>query len=348
MGPGAQCPHPGLTMATRVGDVGSSGRGVLPGLPFCVCVPARNEQERLPLLLEALAEQDVEGSVPIAICLNNTTDGSTDVIATVSKRYRDRLAIALEVATFPSELAHAGSARAAAMAAGMARLEPSGGVLITTDADARPPANWISANLEAISAGADIVGGRLVLDEDDDIPPGVAASRGLWDRYWAAVRQIEDEIDPCPWDPPPRHGDHTGGSLAITTEMYRRSGGIPLIASGEDRALVEAAIIAGGRLVHPPAVWTRVSARASGRAAGGMAEMMRRMSDTASRGEAEMAPALRHWRERALWRRETRQDVCGASRFIAAEHALAPMPHDAVLAEIGWTGTAGSAAGTNR
>ncbi|WP_082609762.1 glycosyltransferase [Bosea sp. Root381] len=348
MGAGAQCPHPRLTVATRVADAISAGGSVSPRLPFCVCVPARNEQERLPLLLEALAKQDVQGPVPIAICLNNTTDASAEVIATVSWRYRDRLAIALDVVTFPLELAHAGSARASAMAAGMARLEPSGGVLITTDADARPPANWISANLEAIAQGADIVGGRLVLDEDDDISPGVVASRALWDRYWAAVRQIEDEIDPCPWDPPPRHGDHTGGSLAITTEMYRRSGGVPLIASGEDRAFVEAAIVAGGRLIHPPEVWTRVSARQLGRAAGGMAEMMRRMSDTASSGEAEMAPALRHWRERALWRRETRQDVCGASRFIAAEHALPSMPHDAVLAEIDWTGTADSDAGSGR
>lgn len=348
MGSGAQCPHPRLTVVKRTAGGISTGRSVSPYLPFCVCVPARNERERLPLLLQALAEQDVEGPIPIAICLNNTTDASMEVIATVSRRYRDRLAVALEVATFPPELAHAGSARAAAMAAGMARLERSGGVLITSDADARPPANWISANLEAIAAGADIVGGRLVLDENDDILPGVAASRALWDRYWAAVRQIEDEIDPCPWDPPPRHGDHTGGSLAITTEMHRRSGGIPLIASGEDRAFVEAAIIAGGRLVHPPEVWTRVSARPFGRAAGGMAEMMKRMSDTASRGEAEMAPALRHWRERALWRREMRQDVCGASRFIEAEHALPPMPHDAVLAEIDWTGAAGLTAGSGR
>jgi len=315
---------------------------VLPRLPYCICVPARNEEERLPLLLEALAGQNVEGPVPIAICLNNTTDASKDVIATVSKRYRDRLAVALEVATFPPELAHAGSARASAMAAGMAHLEPSGGVLITTDADARPPANWISANLEAIAAGADIVGGRLVLDEDEEIPPGIVASRYLWDRYWAAVRAIEDEIDPCLWDPPPRHGDHTGGSLAITCEMFRRSGGVPLVASGEDRALVEAAIVAGGRLVHPSDVWTRVSARLDGRATNGMAEMMRRMGDAASGGAAEMAPALRHWRERAKWRRDKRQDVCGTSRFFAAEHALPPMPHDAVLAEIVWASADGS------
>jgi glycosyltransferase involved in cell wall biosynthesis len=335
-------------MSSRGAEQARRGRPAPARLPFCVCVPARNEEERLPRLLTALADQDIEGPIALAICLNNTTDCSPEVIATVGRRYRERLAISLDVVTFPQGSAHAGSARAAAMAAGMARLEPSGGVLITTDADARPPATWISANLAAIATGADVVGGRLVLDEDDQIPSGVAASRALWDRYWAAVRQIEDAIDPCAWDPPPRHGDHTGGSLAITSEMYRRSGGVPPIATGEDRALVEAAIMAGGRLAHPPAVWTRVSARLDGRAERGMAEVMRRMNDAASSGGAEMAPALRHWRERALWRREMRQGVCANSRFIAAEHALPPMPHDAVLAEIDWTGTAGSTAGTSR
>ena len=296
---------------------------------FCVCVPARNEEERLPRLLQALVEQDVEGAIPVAICLNNTTDRSAAVIATFAKDHRDRLDLALDVATFPPGLAHAGSARASAMAAGLARLGPQGGVLITTDADARPPANWISTNLAAIAAGADMVGGRLVLDEEDEIPPGIAAGRALWDRYWQAVRQIEDEIDPCAWDPPPRHGDHTGGSLAITSELYRRAGGVPSIASGEDRALVEAALMAGGWLVHPTAVWTRVSARQDGRAASGMAEMMKRMSETACSGGAEMAPALHHWRERALWRRETRQAGRLASRFIEAERSLPPMPQDA-------------------
>jgi glycosyltransferase involved in cell wall biosynthesis len=308
-------------------------------------VPARNEEERLPRLLDALAAQDCEGRIQVAICLNNTTDRSAEVIAAMASRHRERLAIDLDVVTFPPELAHAGSARASAMAAGLASLPPRAGVLITTDADARPPANWITANLAAIARGSDIVGGRLVFDEDEDIPLGVAAVRALWDRYWAAVRQIEDEIDPCEWDPPPRHGDHTGGSLAITADMYQRSGGVPPIASGEDRALVEAAVMAGGRLVHPPEVWTRVSARLDGRAAGGMAEMMRRMADTASGGAVEMAPALCHWRERAIWRRDMRRAIGATSRFIEAEQALPPMPHDAVLAEIDWTGAGGSGAG---
>jgi hypothetical protein len=312
----------------------SAGERLRGRLPYCVCVPARNEEEHLPRLLDALEQQDIDGVVPVSICLNNTTDGSADAVADIAARHRHRLAIELEVVTFAPELAHAGSARAAAMAEGLRRLGTGPGVLITTDADARPPPDWIPANLDAVAAGGDIVGGRLVLDDGDTIPPELAATRALWDRYWTAVREIEDEIDPSPWDAPPRHGDHTGGSLAMTTEIYRRSGGVPLIASGEDRALVEAAVMAGGRLVHPLTVWTRVSARQDGRAANGMAQMMKRMGDAAAKGCVEMAPDLRHWRERALWRRRTRRATSGPCLLTEAERALPPMPHDRVLAEI--------------
>jgi hypothetical protein len=303
--------------------------------PFCVCVPARDEEERLPRLLDALAQQSVYGPIVVAICLNNCSDGSADVVAAAMDRHAGRLSIAIDIRDFPAELAHAGSARATAMAMGMKRLGDDGGVLIATDADARPPADWIAANLDAVAAGADIVGGRLVLDEDEAIPPAIMRGRALWDRYWSLVRAIEDELDPCSWDLPPRHGDHTGGSLAMTCEIYRRSGGVPLLASGEDRALVEAAIIAGGRLVHPISVWTRVSARSQGRASGGMAEDMRRLAETTSPMRVPMAPGLDHWRERALWRRDLRQQPGGVGRVIEAERALPPMPHDVELSAIG-------------
>jgi hypothetical protein len=307
---------------------------IAPQRQFCVCVPACNEEERLPRLLDALAQQTINGPIPVALCLNNSSDGSDDAIAAAAARHAGRLSIALDIRVFPAGLAHAGSARAAAMALGLECLGEPGGVLITTDADARPPSGWIAANLDAIEAGADIVGGRLVLDEDEPVATAVAEGRALWDRYWTAVRRIEDEVDPSPWDRPPRHGDHTGGSLAFTSEVYRKSGGVPLVASGEDRLLVEAAIIAGGRLIHPISVWTRVSPRSQGRASGGMSEMIRRMADVAAHGEVQMAPALRHWRVRAMWRRDMREAACGTAGLIEAERALPPMPHDAVLASI--------------
>ena len=43
---------------------------------FCVCVPARDEADRLPILLDALARQDVEGPIRVSILINNTVDDS--------------------------------------------------------------------------------------------------------------------------------------------------------------------------------------------------------------------------------------------------------------------------------
>lgn len=301
---------------------------------FCVCIPARDEEERLPRLLAALANQTFTGPIPVAICLNNCSDGSAAAVAAAGSHYAGRLLIAVESVTFPPELAHAGSARAAAMTLGLRQLPDGQGILITTDADARPPEEWIAANLAAIVSGDEIVGGRLLLDDGEPLPDGVAEASRLWHRYWEAVRAIEDEIDPMPWDPPPRHGDHTGGSLALSADLYRRAGGVPLLRTGEDRALVEAAIKAGGRLIHPVSVWTRVSARSDGRAENGMALTMRRLEDPLSRGQGLRAPALAHWRERALWRRRMRRER-GDIALIEAERALPPMPHDADLATDG-------------
>ncbi|MBB5770053.1 hypothetical protein HNP47_000022 [Brevundimonas vesicularis] len=281
------------------------------------------------MLLAALAAQDLPGRISVALCINNSTDGSLPQAQAAADRWKDRLDIVVNLQTFPEHRAHAGAARRAAMSVGLEQLgDRSNGVLISTDADTRPPPNWLSANLAAIAAGADLVGGRLVLDEAEAISTDVAALRQMWDAYWREVRAIEDEIDPSPHDPAPRHGDHTGASLAITAAAYVSAGGVPELPTGEDRALVIAAQAQGGRLVHPLAVWTRVSARTTGRAAGGMAEDMTRLFHQARNGGPIMAPDFSHWRQRAMWRKGQRQDAASAKRLSALEAQLPAMPLD--------------------
>lgn len=295
-------------------------------MKVCVCVPAKNEEARLPVLLDALARQGGCEQIAVVICLNNTTDRSRQRIDAMSTAHAGRLDVIVDECAFSPGLAHAGSARRRAMDIGLARLGGHG-LLVATDADARPPEDWIAKTLAAVAAGADIVGGRLALDEDEPVSEALAAARALCDRYWHSVRAIEDAIDPRHWDPAPRHGDHTGASLAITTALYAASGGVPLLASGEDRALVAASVIAGGRLRHPLDVWTRVSARRQGRAEGGMALAMSEMEQHG----APRLPHFSHWRERSLWRREYRQRF-GEAGVWQAEPALPPMPCDMDLA----------------
>lgn len=298
---------------------------------FCVCVPARDEADRLPILLDALARQDFDGPIRVSILINNTVDDSVAAVARAQAAWGERLHLAVACHDLPPERAHAGTARRLAMEAGLARIDPDRGVLISTDADTRPPSDWISAMLRAIDAGLDIVGGRIVVDDAEPLAADMDAMQVKLDRYWACVRAIEDDIDPCRWDPAPRHGDHTGASLAILAPLYRAAGGVPAIPAGEDRALVEAAVAAGGRLGHPMSVWTRVSARTIGRATGGMADHMQALSVRVARGEPTLLPSFDQWRARAAWRRMRRDQPGGDAGVARDEPLLPPMRCDMPL-----------------
>lgn len=301
-------------------------------MDLCVCVPARNEAERLPTLLDALAVQTWPAPITVAIAVNNTTDASLSVIENARQRHRGRLSLHVEDVTFAPGEAHAGSARRRAMDNGLALMAGfENAVLVSTDADTRPPAQWLANIVRAFTLGADIVGGRIDIEDAEPLPAAVLAVRAAWDRYWHDVRAIEDAIDPLPWDAAPRHGDHTGASLAITATRYRACGGVPLLPTGEDRALVNAALACGGRLAHPADVFTRVSPRRDGRAEGGMALAMQEMFDLAANGMRPHAPGFDHWRERATWRRGLRARPDGQAAIAREEPLLPLMPHDMLL-----------------
>jgi hypothetical protein len=299
---------------------------------LCVCVPARNEADRLTILLDALATQTWPGVIPVSLAINNTTDDSLLVIESEKRRHVGRLNIRVVQAEFPPAQAHAGSARKLAMDAGLAMVpaDPRA-VLVSTDADARPPIDWLDRIVAAFDRGADMVGGRIEIDPDEPLPTSVWRLRAAWDRYWETVRAIEDDIDPLPWDPAPRHGDHTGASLAIRADLYRACGGVPPLPTGEDRALVTAALKTGARLAHPADVWTFVSPRRDGRAQGGMADAMREMFTSTETGSPPLAPAFNYWRGRAAWRKRLRGRPDGNALIARREPLLPPMPHDMVL-----------------
>lgn len=283
-----------------------------------VCVPARDEAERLPRLLATLAGQD--GFSPgtrlrVVVLANNCTDGTADAVRALRDSGAiDALALRLMEEHLSGAQAHVGTARRMALDAGADWLDADGhpdGVLLTTDADARLPPDWIGANLRALRA-ADVVGGRLVIDAEDETDPKRADSEradldARIERYWAGVRRLEDLLDPPPHDPAPRHGDHTGASLALPAGLYRAVGGLPPLPCGEDNALVVRLRGHGARLRHCPDVRVMVSARHQGRVSGGMAtEMLRRAQVRA--GEAVYRlPEAAHWRALILRRAALRR-----------------------------------------
>ena len=307
-----------------------------PFLPI-VAVPVKNEERRLPALLAALAHQAGAGQrpLPVVVVLNNCSDGSLAAARAASLAW-PALRIEAVAVDFPPAAAHVGSARRLAMDAAFDLCaSPEQSVILTTDADSVPEPGWVAANLAAVAAGADLVGGRIIGDpaEERQLGPGFLRRARLTGRYALRADRLAALIDPLAHDPWPRHRDHTGASLAVRADVYRAVGGMPALPLREDLAFVSKARGAGYRLRHAPAVRIHVSARLAGRAAGGMADCLKGWM----RAEAEGLPLLVEDPERVLARLRRRRALRGLDLSRAGEReaaaALLGVEADALLAD---------------
>ncbi|RST87720.1 glycosyltransferase [Aquibium carbonis] len=281
-----------------------------PGMPVVV-VPARNEEALLPKLLRALSRQTIltrfREPLEIVVVLNNTDDGS-GLAARHAVAGLPQLRLTMVDVHFPAGQAHVGSARSLAMGIGSAMIGDRAGVILTTDADAVPRDDWIDGNLRAIAAGADLVGGRIVGDpeEEDLLGPEFLRRAAMHARYAALRDQLAAAIDPLDYDPWPRHHDHTGASLAVRNNVYRDVGGLDPLPFREDLAFVAKVQAAGFRLRHAPEVSVTVSARTVGRAAGGMAECLRNWIREELSGAPILVECPRSVQARLILRRRLR------------------------------------------
>ncbi len=257
----------------------------MPPLAACVIVPAKDEAASIPYLLASLSKQtDTAGqplsfdSYQILLLINNSKDDSFEV----ASRYQlQNSSVPLHVLRqdFPENEAHIGNARRMLMEEACRRLdrsENSTKVILSTDADSRVAPDWIGQNLSAIEQGAQAVGGVIELDplEFEKLPERIREIRQLDDRYRLLVAQLEDRSDPQPHDPWPRHYHHFGGSLAVTTSVYRRVGGLPPEPRLEDVAFYDVLLRHDVRFRHSPYVKVRTSARLDGRTSVGLAEQL--------------------------------------------------------------------------
>ena len=306
---------------------------MLDRLAAVVAIPVRDEAERIPACLEALATQRDGCDQPlradtfgVVLMLNNCTDDTADIV----RRMLDRLPFRVWVVErqLPAIMAHAGGARKLAMEAAADLLRGGDAaqsrVIMTTDADGRVGTRWISANLAAIAAGADLVAGFVRADraEHARLPIAVIQRGQLESRYEWLLAELLARMDPQAHDPWPRHRIASGASLALTLAAYRRVGGLAPIATGEDRALANSINLIGGRTRHSLAAQVVVSCRLDGRAAGGMAATIRQralMPNLACDPALEPAAnLLRRGRWRAALRRQHQQGVLRADKRWAA------------------------------
>ena len=251
---------------------------------IAVAIPARNEAQRLPRLLAALARQ--RGTPHFALCLHfdNCDDGS----AACAASWATNAPYAIHTSEDRSGgWPNAGAARRRAMELAQ-RIAPDG-VLMTTDADSEPDDDWIASNLAALDH-ADIVAGRIVRRAGVPSP-----AQDRVERYLDRLHALRRRLDPVEWEAPQTHHWTSATSLAMASATYTGIGGMPPHRTGEDAALVDVAARLGFRTRRDAAVVVRTSARRTGRVTGGFASALTASDD---RDHAPMVahPADEAWR----------------------------------------------------
>jgi hypothetical protein len=241
-----------------------------------VAVPVKDEVERIGACLRALALQAERPPDAIVLAINNTSDGTAAAVRALLPVLP--VPVTILERWLPPERASAGAARRLAMEHAAAMLDSPGDALLTTDADGRVPRDWVAANLAYLAAGLDAVAGRAVLDpvEAALIPARLHDDDRAESAYAAELDALAAALDPEPWDPQPRHVEHSDASIAVSLAAYRRAGGMPASPLAEDRQFFAALRRTDARLRHAPEIEVVVSGRTVGRAEGGMADTIRR------------------------------------------------------------------------
>lgn len=247
---------------------GSSSRGSAPtgelhpvdlaGAPVVgVVVPAHDEEELVAGCLRGLhaAAGRVRDRVRVHVLV--VADACTDRTADIAARHG--------VAVLRSAAHNVGRARAAGMAALLARRDPPAW-LATTDADSVVPRDWLAAQLDARDGGADAWIGTVAVADWAGLPRPVRV------RYRAAYDAVR---------PGGAHRHVHGATLGIAPDAYHAVGGFPPRMTGEDVALVAALDHSGYRVVrdrgHPVVTSARTDGRAPDGFAGHLRELVRRV-----------------------------------------------------------------------
>jgi len=241
---------------------------------YAIALPAKDEEERIVDCLEACAAAMTLWPEPgvIVLVVNNSRDRTG--ARAQAWAHRSRTPMLMQTVHFPENMAHAGSARRAALDRAR-QLVGAEGYLLTTDADSRPDVNWVSANLEALVLGtAALVCGAFDVDADDyaRLPVQVRERALIEDRYRQTALELDRLVDPNPFNPWPLHGRASGASLAMSATAYDLIGGAPVVPCAEDRALVRQFMLHDLPILYSDAARVTTSGRLNGRAPGGMAD----------------------------------------------------------------------------
>lgn len=278
-----------------------------PGCFFSIVVPVRDEAGHLTAALDALTRQVDLRNCPldpeiyeILVLANNCRDDS----ARTAREWRQsnpKIKIHVAEICLPPRFSNIGYVRRRLMNEAFRRLTANrsgGGIIATTDGDTRVAPDWIARTIAEIKNGADAVGGRILIEDRELAQMDERARRFhlLDEEYRLLVAEYECRLDALEHDVHPRHHQHFNGSFAVTTDAFRRAGGIPAVPFLEDIAFYHALLRIDAKVRHSPLVKVFTSARHFGRSPIGLSFQLnewRKLGASGARLFVEPAGAVR-------------------------------------------------------
>lgn len=256
-------------MSSAAGSAPAAGAAIT---AVGVVVPARDEAERIEAclsgVLAALAALPDTTARAVCVVLDRCTDDTATRAARAVAAFGHRASrVPRGDATVVDLLRNdapttIGTLRDRGLRRVLARLRPAPLArtwLLSTDADTTVGPTWVLDHLRHADAGADVVAGLADLDDPRRLPPDVLR------RYRRVVAAGLQGLG---------HTHVYAANLGVRASGYAAVGGFPAVAVGEEHALLARLRAAGYALVNPVDVRVRTSARLSGRAEGGLADLL--------------------------------------------------------------------------
>lgn len=266
-------------------------------LPLAICIPARDEADRLPVLFAALDRLIVPPGIAVTFCLLLDGDSNPSMAPIAAYRAAGRHRLVVKVADRGPP--NAGRARDRAMRLGLASVGQGDAILLTSDADSLPAPDWLVAMTVALDQ-ADLVVGDVVRSGR-----GGNRDQDRIERHYAALYALRRRIDPVAWEAPAVHHHASGANMGLRAATYVALGGFLPLARGEDARLVDDAARAGLRVRRDAASIVHTSDRRVGRVQGGLATSLCALDRDGLSAVSVAHPADQLWqyRQHAVARR---------------------------------------------
>jgi glycosyltransferase involved in cell wall biosynthesis len=225
-----------------------------PAPQLAVVLPVHDEQELLPGSLVGLERavvraHEAASSAEIVIVLDSCSDESESIVRSwrswMERRHRVRVSLA------DCEFRNVGAARRLGCELALSHQAGAELWIATSDADSQVPANWLLSQLSCRDAGYDAWAGRV------KVADGSRHHRSRLEEWRVSYERERQPIH--------------GANLGFDASWYTAVGGFATSASGEDRELVHALVVAGARVYFDGSCRVTTSSRRQSRAPDGFA-----------------------------------------------------------------------------